>query len=1138
MDHNFCIRLCIFCVSQSVMAFNIEPVTWKTFTASSQSQNVAFGYKVIQKDTSLIVSDPLIQISQDKRGLIYNCAVTQGTCSSLKIDVPSEAVNMSLGLSMVQDQQSSKLAICGPTIPKKCVSVTTYNGMCFIGENSVFKPPIPSSLRDCPGQIDIAFLLDGSGSVQSWNFITMKTFVTNVIKRFTERDAQFAIAQYSSGCVIHYSFNQLKTQDSTWESKVTNIPYQNGGSTYTATAILKLVRELFTTYGGARPSANKILLVITDGQSHDRSILTQASSEANAKSITRFAIGVGSAFESFSAKQELNDIATDPDTDHVFKVTDFNALNNILQKLEENIIAIEGTQTSGDSSRMEFAQDGFSTAFTSYGSVLMSAVGAFQWKGGYQEYLPDYSFQTGTEHESYLGYSLATATTSKTSFAILGAPRYKHKGQVFVSQLRTNQFKQLLDSPKPQIGSYFGAEVCVVDLNHNSNTDLLLVSAPTYMESDREGIVFVYIFMREANLMFLDTLVGMAGQRGRFGSSLASPADLNGDGFMDVLIGAPLEEDGQGSIYIFNGGDGVIIPKYSQRIVGSSVRPGLRFFGISLSQSSLDQSQDNLPDIAVGSKGAVLLLRSRPIMLLETKITYNPTKIPTGDQTDCAKPLQNTLTVCFTMSRYKHGITGLAANINYTITLDAKRQKYRAYFPPKNRLHSDVMNIGVQEVCKSHAFFIEACSEDALNPLSNQLNFTFEGLPSANMQNLRPILLPEIKTSTDHNLDFEINCGTDNLCVDDLRMDFNFSGATNIEVGIMQELNVTVFVENRGENSYNTLFTLKYPFGLSYRRFTSKQGRVECVSLDAERGVTLGETSCQISKPILKENAQVVFEITYSINKESTPGQNVTFTAEVTSGNDKHSIDSEFKKQKTIDVKYAIYIALIRHENSTIHINFTSGKRDLMKPVQQIIKVQNDLRELTFKVFIRVPVKLGDTDIWTNSNLQISGCKSEKMEKPVTTNFTLLDVIKNHHIVNCSVAVCAVFSCDVTLIKNERKLYNISGNVSSGWIEQTGLRAAVFELVSSTSLDYDKSKYIFFSSDPQRTAPSLQINTQVEVYEEANLTKEIIGGVIGGLLLLALLTAALYKAGFFKSQYKQMLQEAQGDAGGEPNMTQ
>jgi len=33
----------------------------------------------------------------------------------------------------------------------------------------------------------------------------------------------------------------------------------------------------------------------------------------------------------------------------------------------------------------------------------------------------------------------------------------------------------------------------------------------------------------------------------------------------------------------------------------------------------------------------------------------------------------------------------------------------------------------------------------------------------------------------------------------------------------------------------------------------------------------------------------------------------------------------------------------------------------------------------------------------------------------------------------------------------------------------------------------------------------------VEVFEEVNLTKEITGGVIGGLLLLALITAALYK---------------------------
>lgn len=1109
------------------MAFNIDPASWKHFTGPSLGQNIAFGYKVIQKDTSsLIVSDPLIQINQDKKGQIYNCDVKKGTCSQLNVDVPSEAVNMSLGLSMVLNPQSSKLAICGPTIPKKCTTATNYRGMCFIGNSRGFEPPIPSSkYKDCLGQIDIAFLLDGSGSVGINNFEVMKGFVTNVIRRFTERDAQFAIAQYSNECEIHYNFNDLKLDDGTWVSKVADIPYRTGG-TYTASAIQKLVTYLFTSNGGTRPSAKKILVVITDGESHDRNLLKSAASQAEAKSIVRFAIGVGNAFNNYYAKEELNTIASDPDIDYVFKVTDFNALKNILQKLEENIIAIEGTQTSGDSSKMEFAQDGFSTAFTSYGSVLMSAVGAFQWKGGYQEYSQKGSFQTGSEHESYQGYSMAVATVSWINFAILGAPRYKHRGQVIISRIIDNAV-QTLDSPMPQIGSYFGAEVCVVDLNSDSNTDLLLVSAPTYTESEREGKVFVYTMTSWSKFSFSDVvLVGMAGQRGRFGSSLASPADLNGDGFMDVLVGAPLEEDGQGSIYIFNGRDGGIISSYSQRLAGSSVQSGLQYFGISLSQSSPDQTEDSLPDIAVGSKGAVLLLRSRPIMLLETKVSYSPSKISTI-QKDCTQPLQTTLTVCFTMKGYRHHRRDLNAKITYNITLDAKRQQYRAFISDKNRLISGMIDIGNTEACKNSVFSIEACPEDALNPLSNQLKFTFEGVPSPQLQNMRPILLPEIKTTSDHDLDFERACGEDNACIDDLRIDFNFSGSTNIEVGILQEINVTVFVENRGENSYNTLFALKYPYGFSYRRVTPKQGRVECSSLDGEQGVRLGETDCAISKPILKDKSKVVFEITYSINKDITLGQNVTFSASVKSGNDKHSTSSELLKEKTIDVKYGIYVALIRHENSTIHINFTSGQKDLSKPIQQSIKIENDLRPLAFKAFVRVPVKLGDTDIWKNSTLQVSDCVSNAAEKPNVTNF--MDAIKKHHVLNCSVAVCAVFICDVNLIKNERKLYNITGNVSSAWIEQTGLKSVVFELVSTTTMDYDMSKYVFFSSESRNNAPSLQISTQVEVYEEVDLTKEIIGGVIGGLLLLALITAALYKAGFFKRQYKEMLEEAQGD---------
>uniref|UniRef100_A0A8C1XWQ6 Si:dkey-32n7.4 n=1 Tax=Cyprinus carpio TaxID=7962 RepID=A0A8C1XWQ6_CYPCA len=884
-------------------------------------------------------------------GKIYECSVTGGNCVPLAITVPDEAVNMSLGLSMSLDPQSSS-AVCGPTIPKNC-DVTTYNGMCFkISSKNFFFSPT----SECPtSQIDIAFLMDGSGSVYNEDFNKMKFFVIEMIKSFIDHDTQFAIAQFSTDCEIHHKFQQVKNAKA-WEDAVTRIRQQKR-MTNTATAIKKLVKELFVSKGGARPSASKILVVITDGESTEQ-FLNEAVQQAQKNNIIRYAIGVGNAFNNDEAAKELAIIASLPTNKHVFKVTDFDALESIREQLKENIIAIEGTQTTGDSSRMEFAQDGFSAALTS-NNIIKSIL--------------------------FAGYSLAIATAFGKKYAVMGAPRHNtwHKQLPFL-------FSQ------PQIGSYFGAEVCVVDLNRDFTTELLLVSAPTYIEPDREGKVFVYTFNQRSYFDFSGMeLVGITGQRGRFGSSLASPADLNGDGYMDVLIGAPLEEDGQGSIYIFNGGAYQINPTYSQRIAGSSVRTGLRFFGISLSQSSLDQSRDSLPDIAVGAMGAVLLLRC------------------------------------------------LTANINYTIILDAKRQKNRAYFLPKNRFVNDVMNISLNKpTCKSHPFLIDV-----------SLKHFFILLNIRNVFFYLNIFIPQ--------LDFEINCGSDDI--------------SNIYVGIMQEINVTVFVENRGENSYNTLFTLSYPFGLSYRRIISKQGRVECVSLDSEQKGSFGETTCHISKPILKGNSKV-------------------------SGNDQHSQTSELFREKSIGVKYGIYIALIRLSLS-LH-----GKNCLFQ-------VENDFRELSFKVFIRVPVMLGDKSIWANKNIQIPGCVKQRDEQPVVTDF--VEVIRKERVVNCSVAVCAEFSCDDTLSKNERKFYNITGNVSSGWIEQTGLRAAVFQLVSSASLDYDKSKYVFFSSDSQQT-----IDTQVEVYEEVNLTKEIAGGVIGGLLLLALITVALYKVCILEVQFQ------------------
>lgn len=41
--------------------------------------------------------------------------------------------------------------------------------------------------------------------------------------------------------------------------------------------------------------------------------------------------------------------------------------------------------------------------------------------------------------------------------------------------------------------------------------------------------------------------------RGRFGTAISLLADLNGDGVRDVAVGAPLEDDNRGAVYIYLG---------------------------------------------------------------------------------------------------------------------------------------------------------------------------------------------------------------------------------------------------------------------------------------------------------------------------------------------------------------------------------------------------------------------------------------------------------------------------------------------------------------------------------------------------------------------------------------------------------
>lgn len=1122
-------------VLKAALCFNVDPVAWRSVTNNAEG----FGYQVVQRGSDLLVSAPLEQSSPRERGTIYKCANTTSSsslyCSKLPVTLPEFAVNASLGLTMATDPTTQNTMVCGPTIPKDCQSITLYNGVCVqIDRNNLVGGPVPSSLEGCRTEADIAFLLDGSGSVARSDFEKMKEFVKDLVGSFLGKDTQFAIAQFSTGPYIHYYFDTFDANN--WQNQIEAIK-QFGGWTYTAAAIRHVVDNVFTATRGSRTNVKKVLIVITDGQSNDRGDLEGSAKSAESKKIVRFAIGVGDAFTVVGAKEELGTIASSPPIDHVFQVESFQALEKIRQNLQEKIFSIEGSQASGATLKMEMSQEGFRAAYLP-GGFQMSVVGANQWKGGFlqftsagkkgKSYMPD-----NMETDSYLGYSMAVAKTREGPLTIVGGPRYKHRGVVMTVEARGNVKKIDPHPYKYQSGEYFGAEVCAMDVDRDSFTDLVFISAPMFVDTDREGRVYICELSGlnvDCHLYSPSVLRGDASDKGRFGSSLVVLPDLNRDGFNDLAVGAPLENDGQGSIYIFHGeGGGRISLSYSQRIAGPEVKSGLKFFGMSISQSSFDHSGDKLPDLAVGSKGTVVLLRSKPIVMVEAKMSFSPGQIPTQNS-DCATPLESKAKICFTITRHSE-VEQARARINFTLTLDATRKvpNNRAYISEKQRVQTGSTDVilGQPPRCVNVNFFVEACPEDALNALSNELKFTFDGLPSNT--NLRPSLAQQAQTTTIHPLGFEINCGTDNKCVDQLKVDFNFTSSSIVKVGIDQLLNVTVSVENTEENSYNSRVIVTYPYGLSYRKFTIVQGRIECGSLDSEDGFSRGKTDCTVDKPIFKSNSKAIFIISYGIETNSQLDQRISVTANANSGNLEHSSSSELYKMQEIDVKYSIFVTM---QSSLSYTNFTYGHNHLQKPFKQSIKVVNDIRELNLTVVIKVPVKLGAKDIWADSgSLQFPDCQPDKDEGPRVTDFVAQ--IKKDKIVGCSVATCKVFKCTRFMGKQEIKTYDIAANLSSGWIEQIGLPSAKFILTSTASLEYDNNQYIYFSTSSNNNPPVHKTEAEVEVYPEPDFTKEIVGGTLGGLALLALITAGLYKAGFFKSKYSQMMQE---DAAADPGV--
>ncbi|XP_069104341.1 uncharacterized protein [Argopecten irradians] len=173
---------------------------------------------------------------------------------------------------------------------------------------------------DCSSITDVVFLLDASGSIGSANFVLMKYFIQNYTAglELGPEKIQVSVAKFSSAANNEFWLNEHYSVGRIGPA-INAIVYTSGGTDIKAG--LEFVKDfsLTTTYG-ARPEANKVIILMTDGRSGDSSGI---SSLLRNEGVLVACVGIGSGID----RAQLNQIAYN--SSYIFLASDFNVLAGI-----------------------------------------------------------------------------------------------------------------------------------------------------------------------------------------------------------------------------------------------------------------------------------------------------------------------------------------------------------------------------------------------------------------------------------------------------------------------------------------------------------------------------------------------------------------------------------------------------------------------------------------------------------------------------------------------------------------------------------------------------------------------------------------------------------------------------------------
>ncbi|XP_072702701.1 integrin alpha-10 isoform X2 [Ciconia boyciana] len=1139
------------------VGFNVDVRRPWLFQGPAEAQ---FGYKVLQRagggEKWLLVGAPW---DGDRQGDVYRCRVgpPNATCakanlgSSAPWPSPGAGRNVHFGMTLL-DSKDGGFVACAPLWSQACGTSVFSTGICtrLDGDLRPVGTIAPTAQR-CSTYLDIVIVLDGSNSIYPW--YEVQNFLSNILSKFFigPGQIQVGVLQYGERAVHEWALGRYRTAEEVVEA-AKNISRQEGRETRTALAVRQACTEAFSPERGGRADATRLMIVVTDGESHDGEELPEALAECERRNVTRYAIAVLGHYlrrqqdpEDFI--REIKYIASDPDEKYFFNVTDEAALNDIVDALGDRIFSLEGTHGDNESSfELEMSQIGFSVHLLEHrvapplappqDGILFGAVGAYDWDGAVLEESrrgrvvpPRRAFRKELplelkNHAAYLGYAVSSLRLpGGQRLFVAGAPRFQHKGKVLLFEMGTTGTVTVAQAlTGEQIGSYFGSEVCALDVDGDGVTDVLLVAAPMYLgaQSRETGRVYLYRvgqrLLAPAGTLHADKKP----QDSRFGYALAAVPDLNHDGFNDVVVGAPLEDGHRGAVYVYHGAPGTLLPHYKQRIEAAALGPSLSYFGRSV-DGRLDLDGDGLVDLAVGAQGAAVLLRSRQIVQVNTSLTVEPPTINVI-QKNCQRGGTGAVClrarVCFRAGTRARSQRDRDIELRYNVSLEERTAGARAAFDSgARRLLQRRLELSLgRQSCLRFPFHV-LDTTDYLRPLSFTVRL-------AMAEATGPVLDETSPTTVRKLIPFFKDCGEDNECVTDLvlRATMDIAGSRQSPHVLRKgrrKVVVDVVLENKKENAYNASLLLRFSSNLHFSSLALQDTgpvKLECTALGGHRRL------CSVGYPVFRSLAKVSFtlELEFSCSV-LLDGAEVTLEA---------SSDST---EATLEDNAVRLSAPIRYEPDLFLSSDANLHRYEVHPLgtfphgpgpefKTTVKVQNfgcyPVRNLTLRMalpalgyhhatFLSVTRVLAD-----NATCVLQTPPKEPRQRGTAT------VVPVHpedllHVdrLDCSNAWCQELSCRLgRLDRGGEVSVHVLRTIHNNFFRGAKFRSV--KVVSTVWLGVPGSKVLVLEEGAQRREMVLEIIQGKRVPISLWI---LVGSILGGLLLLALIIFCLWKLGFF-----------------------